>query len=161
MRQSIASASGVQLLNDIHHLTFITADMDRLIAFYQRVFGARVTVDLEEEGLRHAFIEVGPHTVLHPFQVPGLEPPVGQPMFHRGRLDHFALNAASEEAFRELRRRLVAEGASDGMVTDMGSLLNLGFTDPDQGRHEVIWVKPGVAVAAGLRRAEWTTVELE
>jgi catechol 2,3-dioxygenase-like lactoylglutathione lyase family enzyme len=58
------------LLNDIHHLTFITADLDRLTTFYERVFGARVTVDLEEEGLRHAFIEVGPHTALHPFEVP-------------------------------------------------------------------------------------------
>jgi len=57
------------LLNDIHHLTFITADLDRLIAFYERVFGAQVTLDLEEECLRHAFIKVGPHTVLHPFQV--------------------------------------------------------------------------------------------
>ena len=47
----------MQLLNDIHHLTFITADMNRLICFYERIFGARVTVDLEEEGLRHAFIE--------------------------------------------------------------------------------------------------------
>jgi catechol 2,3-dioxygenase-like lactoylglutathione lyase family enzyme len=27
------------LLNDINHLTFITADMDRLIAYYDRVFG--------------------------------------------------------------------------------------------------------------------------
>ena len=112
----------MQLLNDLHHLTFITADMNRLISFYGRIFGARVTVDLEEEGLRHAFIEVGPHTVLHPFQVPGIEPPGELPMFGRGRLDHFALNAASEEAFREVRRRLVAEAASDGTVTDMGSL---------------------------------------
>ena len=53
------------LLNDIHHLTLITSDLGRLIAFYQRVFGARVTVDLEEEGLRHAFIDVVPHTVFH------------------------------------------------------------------------------------------------
>ena len=148
------------LLNDIHHLTFITADLDRLIAFYESVFGARATVDLEEEGLRHAFIEVGPHTVLHPFQVPGVEPPGSEPMFQRGRLDHFALNAASFEAFRELQRRVVAEGAGDGVVTDMGSLLNFGFTDPDGGQHEVIWVKPGVAVEAGLRRAEWSTVEV-
>ena len=86
----------MQLLNDIHHLTFVTADMDRLISFYERIFEARVTVDLEEEGLRHAFIEVGPHTVLHPFEISGLEPPAYQPMFKRGRLDHFALNAASE-----------------------------------------------------------------
>lgn len=148
------------LLNDIHHLTFITSDLDRLIAFYERVFGARVTVDLEEEGLRHAFIEVGPHTVLHPFEVPGVEPPGSEPMFQRVRLDHFALNAASFEAFRELQRHVVAEGAGDGVVTDMGSLLNFGFTDPDGGQHEVIWVKPGVPVEAGLRRAEWSTVEV-
>jgi catechol 2,3-dioxygenase-like lactoylglutathione lyase family enzyme len=147
------------LLNDIHHLTFITADLDRLIAFYERVFGARVTVDLEEEGLRHAFIEAGPNTVLHPFQVPGVEPPGSQPMFQRGRLDHFALNAASFEAFRELHRRVVAEEAGDGVVTDMGSLLNFGFTDPDGGQHEVVWVKPGVPVEAGLRRAEWNRLE--
>ncbi len=129
----------MQLLNDIHHLMFITADMDRLISFYERVFEAHVTVDLEEEGLRHAFIEVGPHTVLHAFQVPGVEPPGQQPFFQRGRLDHFALNAASEEAFRELRRRIVAEGASDSVVTDMGSMLLFSFLDPDEGRHEVVW----------------------
>jgi catechol 2,3-dioxygenase-like lactoylglutathione lyase family enzyme len=150
----------LQLLNGIHHLTFVTSDMARLIAFYERVFGAQVTADLEEEGLRHAFIEVGPRTVLHPFQVPGVDSPSPQPMFGRGRLDHFALNAASEEAFREILRRVVAEGAGDGGATDMGSLLNAGFTDPDGGEHEVVWVKPGVPAEAGLRRAEWTTLEI-
>jgi len=49
----------MRLLNDIHHLTFLTADMDRLINFYAGIFGARVTAGLEEESLRHAFIEVG------------------------------------------------------------------------------------------------------
>jgi catechol 2,3-dioxygenase-like lactoylglutathione lyase family enzyme len=157
------AAKGMQmkLLNDIHHLAFVTADMDRLIVFYDRVFGARVTVDITEDGLRHAFIEVGPHTVLHPFQVPGTKPPVSLPMFRRGRLDHFALNAASEDAFRELRRRLVAEGASDGVVTDMGSLLNLSFTDPDGGHNEVVFIKPGVPVDAGLRRADWKKAAVE
>jgi hypothetical protein len=68
---------------------------------------------------------------------------------------------ASEEAFRELRRRLIAERASNGVVTDMGSLLLLSFTDPDDGGHEVVCVKPGVPVGRGLRRAEWKTVETE
>jgi catechol 2,3-dioxygenase-like lactoylglutathione lyase family enzyme len=137
---------------------FLTADMDRLIAFYGRVFEARVTLDLEEEGLRHVFIEAGPNTVLHPFQVPGVEPPPRQPpMFQRGRLDHFALNATSEDAFRELRERIVAEGAGDGLVTDMGSLLIFTFTDPDGGVHEVVWMKPGVPVETTLKRADWTT----
>jgi catechol 2,3-dioxygenase-like lactoylglutathione lyase family enzyme len=151
------------LLNDINHLTFITADMDRLIAYYERVFEARVLMDMEEEGVRHAFIEVGPHTVLHPFQLPWVTPPGDLPMFERGRLDHFALNAASEEAFYELHRRVLAEGLAedDGILTDMGALLLFSFTDPDRGRHEVVWVKPGVPYSAGLKRAEWIIIGKE
>lgn len=151
----------MHLLNGINHLTFLTADMERLIDFYRRVFEAHVTLDLEEEGFRHVFLEVGPHTVLHPFQLPGVQPPAYQPMFQRGRLDHFALNAANEPAFWELRRRLVSESASDGVVTDMGSLLILTFTDPDGGRYEVVWMKPGVPAEATLKRANWTTVEID
>jgi catechol 2,3-dioxygenase-like lactoylglutathione lyase family enzyme len=147
------------LLDGIHHVTTITADLDRLIGFYARVFDARVTLDLEEDGLRHAFIELGPTTVLHPFQIPGVEPPGRLPMFGRGRIDHVALNAASEAAFWEMRRRVEAENAVDGEVIDMGSLLNFGFVDPDGASHEVVWIKPGVPVDHGIRRAEWTTVE--
>ena len=148
------------LLDGVNHLTFITADMDRLIGFCERLFGARTTVDLEEEGLRHALIEVGPNTMLHPFHIPGVEPPGRQEMFGRGRLDHFALNAATEEAFRELHRRLAAEGALDSEVTDIGSILLFSFLDPDEGRHEVVWRKPGVPIGAGLGRTDWRTVEL-
>ncbi len=82
-------------------------------------------------------------------------------MFGRGRLDHVALSAASEEAFWELRRRVVAEGVADGEVVDMGSLLNFGFVDPDGASHEVVWAKPGVPVERSIRRAEWTTVDVE
>lgn len=148
------------LIADLHHLTFVTADLDRLIAFYDRCFDAEVTLDLVEGPIRHAFIAVGPHTVLHPFEVPGVEPPGPLPMFERGRLDHFALNAVSYEAFRELHRRLDAEGAVDGAVIDMGSLLLFNFTDPDGGEHEVAWIKPGVPIAQGARRDAWTRVAL-
>ncbi|MBA2754267.1 MAG: VOC family protein [Chloroflexia bacterium] len=150
------------LLDGIHHVATLTADIDRLIDFYRRVFDAQVTLDMEEEGLRHVFIEVGPTTTLHAFQIPGIEVPQGDiPIFQRGRLDHVALHASSEEAFHELRRRVMAEGVSDGMVIDMGNLLNVGFTDPDGVTHEVVWVKPGVPIESGRRRAEWTTVDME
>jgi len=150
----------MSMLNGIHHLSTLTADMDRLITFYDRVFDAPVLLDMEEEGLRHTIIELGPNTVLHPFQIPGTEVPQGPlPMFDRGRLDHFALNASSEEAFLELRRRVIAAGAGDGTVTDMGSLLSLTFTDPDGANHEVIWAKPGVPFDQTRTRATWTTVE--
>lgn len=150
------------LLNGIHHLAILTADMDRLIAFYERVFDARPLLDMEEEGLRHAFIELGPTTVLHPFQIPGVEVPQ-EPvsMFTRGRLDHLALNASSEEAFREVRQRVIAAGADDGTVTDVGPILSLTFTDPDGAEHEVTWSKPGVTFGRSQTRALWTTVEME
>jgi catechol 2,3-dioxygenase-like lactoylglutathione lyase family enzyme len=151
----------VQLVDGVHHVTFLTEDMDRLLAFYERVFGAQTTLDMTEEGLRHAFVKVGPATVLHPFQIlEGPGPPPPSPMFSRGRLDHFALLAPSEEAFRELRRRIEAEGAADGDVRDMKSHWIMGFFDPDGAAHEVMLERPGYADSEMLARADWTTVEL-
>jgi catechol 2,3-dioxygenase-like lactoylglutathione lyase family enzyme len=157
------------LLEDLHHMTFLTADLDRLSGFYERIFDARVTFDRVEEDppprRRHALIEIGPHTVLHPFEVEGVEPPGRrEPIFGRGRLDHFALNAASEEAFREIRRRLIAEGANateSGLVTDMGSMWSFSFHDPDEGWHEVMWVKPGVPLEGHKGPAEWKMIDLD
>jgi catechol 2,3-dioxygenase-like lactoylglutathione lyase family enzyme len=147
------------LVDGLHHVTFLTEDMDRLIGFYERVFGATVTLDMTEDGLRHVFLRVGPTTVLHPFQMlDGPGPPPPSPMFSRGRLDHFALLAPSEEAFRELRRRIEAEGAADGDVRDMRRLWIMGYFDPDGAAHEVILERPGHADSDMLERAEWTTV---
>jgi catechol 2,3-dioxygenase-like lactoylglutathione lyase family enzyme len=152
----------VQLVDGLHHVTFLTEDMDRLLAFYKRVFDADITLDMTEEGLRHAFLKVGPATVLHPFQIlGGPAPPPPSPMFSRGRLDHFALLAPSEEAFRQLRRRIEAEGAADGDVRDMGSLWIMGYFDPDGAAHEVILQRPECADSDVLERAEWTTVTLD
>jgi len=152
----------MKLIEGVHHVTFLTEDVDRLTAFYERVFDATKTLDMTEEGVRHVFLEIGSTTVLHPFQL--LEGPVLPPapgtMFQRGRLDHFALLAPSEEAFREIRRRIEWEGAADGDVRDMKTMWIMGFRDPDRFYAEVIWRKPGVADAQTLKRAEWKTVEL-
>jgi catechol 2,3-dioxygenase-like lactoylglutathione lyase family enzyme len=154
----------VALINDVHHIAFLTADLDRLIAFYERIFETRVTLDREDGGRRHGFIEIGPKTVLHPFEVPGVELRGRQPIFERGRLDHFALNAESEEAFREIRRRLIAVGAhatEGGLVTEMGPLLSFSFHDPDDAWHEVIWVKSNAAQEEIGRPDEWQMIELD
>jgi catechol 2,3-dioxygenase-like lactoylglutathione lyase family enzyme len=152
----------MQLVDGAHHITFLTDDMDRLLAFYVRVFGAEVTLDMTEEGVRHAFLRVGPKTVLHPFEIlEGPAPPPPAPMFSRGRLDHFALLAPSEEAFRELRRRIEAEGAADGDVRDMRSHWIMGYVDPDGAAHEVMLERPGFRDSDVLARADWTTVPLD
>jgi catechol 2,3-dioxygenase-like lactoylglutathione lyase family enzyme len=59
----------MKLVDGVHHLTFLSDDIDRLAAFYERVFEATKTLDMTEEGVRHVFLEVGPTTVLHPFQL--------------------------------------------------------------------------------------------
>jgi catechol 2,3-dioxygenase-like lactoylglutathione lyase family enzyme len=149
------------LVDGAHHITFLTDDMDRILEFYVRVFDAEVTLDMTEEGLRHTFIKVGPTTVLHAFQMlEGDGPPPPSPMFTRGRLDHFALLAPDEKAFRELRRRIEAEGAADGDVRDMGSHWIMGYFDPDGAAHEVMLERPGHADADMLERTNWTTVDL-
>ena len=152
----------MELVTGVHHVTFLTEDIDRLTAFYERVLDARKTLDMTEEGVRHVFVEIGSTTVLHPFQIlegPPLPPAPGA-MFQRGRLDHFALLAPSEEAFRELRRRIESEGAADGDVRDMKTMWIMGFHDPDGFYVEVVWRKAGLADAETLRRGDWSSVEL-
>jgi len=76
----------MSLVEGVHHVTFLTEDIDRLAAFYERVFHAPKRLDMTEEGVRHVFLEVGPTTVLHPFQIlegPALPPAPGT-MFERG-----------------------------------------------------------------------------
>jgi catechol 2,3-dioxygenase-like lactoylglutathione lyase family enzyme len=152
----------MKLVDGVHHMTFLSEDLDRLTAFYERVFDATKTLDMTEEGVRHVFLEIGPTVVLHPFQIldgPALPPAPGT-MFQRGRLDHFALLAPSEEAFREIRRRIESEDAADGDVRDMQTMWIMALHDPDGLYVEVIWRRPGIPDAQTLTRAEWTTVEL-
>jgi hypothetical protein len=40
-------------------------------------------------------------------------------------------------------------------------LRHFSFSDPDAGRHEVVWKKPAVPVESGLRRDEWKMVTLD
>jgi catechol 2,3-dioxygenase-like lactoylglutathione lyase family enzyme len=151
-----------ELVDGIHHVTFLTEDIERLSAFYERVLDAKKTLDMTEEGVRHIFLEVGSSTVLHPFEILAGPPLPEAPgtMFQRGRLDHFAFQAPSEAAFREIRRRAESEGVADGAVRDMKTMWIMAFNDPDGFYVEVIWRKPGLPDSDTLPRAAWTTVEV-
>jgi catechol 2,3-dioxygenase-like lactoylglutathione lyase family enzyme len=132
------------LLDGVNHVAIITKDTDRLHAFYREVFDAHVSHDLTDiPGGRLSFIDVGPYSELNVFQLDGnTEADRQTPMFGRGRIDHLGLQAASMEAFEEIRRRLIARGAADGFVTDFGPVLSLFFTDPDGLEGEVCVPNP-------------------
>lgn len=149
------------LLDGFNHVALLTADTDRLIAFYTETFGAEVDGELRpDDGMRLTFIKIGASAELNVFELDGNNEAARQtPMFGRGRLDHLALQAASIEAFDEIRDRLMKQGASDGFVTDFGPVLSLFFKDPDGLEAEVCVpnpdARPGVMNPPGTPAARY------
>ena len=132
------------LLNGVNHVAIITNDSARLAAFYREVFDAEVDGQMSEsDEVQLTFIRIGEAAELNVFQVKGnAEADRQTPMFGRGRIDHMGLQAASLEAFEEIRSRLIARGAADEFVTDFGSILSLFFRDPDGLEGEVCVTNP-------------------
>lgn len=131
------------LLRGINHVAVLTADTERFLEFYGGVFGATHEVLQDRDGFKLTLVSVGPTTELNVFELDGNpEHARQQPMFGRGRLDHLALEAASIDAFDEIRARLLARGATDGFVTDFGHVLSLFFRDPDGLEAEVCVQNP-------------------
>lgn len=123
----------------LNHVAIITADLDRFVAFYTRVFDMKEVFREDTPGLRHAILRIADGSSwLHPAEVPGSEyAAASSKMFRRGHLDHIALTARSSKCFEELRRRLIEAGASDGAVEDLGAFHSLWFQDPDGMRGEL------------------------
>ncbi|CAB5041602.1 unannotated protein [freshwater metagenome] len=148
----------------INHVATITKDSDRLQAFYREVFEAEILRDGSEfpdgSGPRLSIIKIGPYAELNVFEIDGnTQADVQTPMFGRGRLDHFALQAESIEAFETIRERLRARGAADDFVTDFGPILSLFFRDPDGLEGEVCVNNPDLIPGAdnppGTRAARY------
>jgi catechol 2,3-dioxygenase-like lactoylglutathione lyase family enzyme len=142
------------LTKGLNHVAVITNDADRLQEFYREVFEAEVLRDGSElpdgQGPRLSIIKIGDFAELNVFQIDGnTEARRQTPMFGRGRLDHLALQAASLEAFEEIRRRLMARGAADDFVTDFGPMLSLFFRDPDGLECEVCIENPDAVPGRG------------
>jgi catechol 2,3-dioxygenase-like lactoylglutathione lyase family enzyme len=133
------------MTNGFDHIAVLTADLDRLVDFYQRIFGARVlhTIEVRPDHPRMAAIEVGEGAHLGAFEVTP-EQIVGDRARagRRGPIDHFGLSVDSVERLEALRDRLVEAGASPGEITDFGTALSVFFRDPDGAELEVCYHKP-------------------
>lgn len=131
----------------LNHVATLTHDAPRLHRFYEEVFDAEIVRDAPEiegnDAVRLSIIRIGPWAELNVFQIEGnTEADRQTPMFGRGRLDHFALQAASIEAFETIRYRLIERGAADSFVTDFGQILSIFFRDPDGLEGEVCVTNP-------------------
>lgn len=134
------------LLDGVNHIAWISKDAERLKAFYARVFDADVgptRVHGDKPGETMTVMRIGPRTELNIVTIEGnTEPQRQTPMWGRGRIDHFGLQAASPDAFDTIRARLINEGASDGTINDFGSAHSVFFRDPDGLEGEVLLTKP-------------------
>ena len=137
------------LLDGVNHVAVITDDTERFVQFYEEVFDATVSHREQIGPGSLTMVDIGPRTELNVFEVRGDAPPdlVRGSMFGHGPIDHIGLQAADRAAFVEIRRRLVARGASDGFVTDFGRAHSVFFTDPDGLEGEVLlWLSRDVEV---------------
>jgi catechol 2,3-dioxygenase-like lactoylglutathione lyase family enzyme len=138
------------LLKGLNHVATITNDSTRLQGFYKDVFDAEIVRDgselPDEKGPRLSIIKIGDWAELNVFQIEGnTEADRQTPMFGRGRLDHFAVQADSIEAFETIRDRLMTRGSADDFVTDFGPMLSIFFRDPDGLECEVCVENPDSA----------------
>ena len=154
------------LTNGFNHVAILTNDTERLHAFYQEVFDAKVRsagLPTGEDGpVRLSIVDVGPFSELNVFEVgDNTEAERQTPMFGRGRIDHLAFQAESLAAFETIRERLIARGASDEFVTDFGPILSLFFRDPDGLECEVCVenpdAEPGVFHPPGTPAARYSS----
>lgn len=137
------------LLDGMNHVAVITDDTERFVQFYREIFDATVSHREAIGPGTLTFVDIGPRTELNVFEVSGDAAPVlvRGSMFSHGPIDHMGLQAADREAFVEIRRRLVAHGASDGFVTDFGRSHSIFFRDPDGLEGEVLlWLSRDGAV---------------
>jgi catechol 2,3-dioxygenase-like lactoylglutathione lyase family enzyme len=150
----------VMLLDGFNQVAVLTADTERFVRFYGDVFGAEVIGSQDAPMGRLTFVRIGPHSEFNLFEVEGNTEAARQtPMFGRGRLDHFGLQATSIEDFEEIRRRLRERGAADDFVTDFGPVLSIFFRDPDGLECEVCVANPdavpGLNNPPGTRAARY------
>jgi catechol 2,3-dioxygenase-like lactoylglutathione lyase family enzyme len=137
--------TSLPLVGALNHAALLTRDLDRFVEFYCGVLALELAFSEDTPQMRHAIVRTGPLSWLHAVDI---DPTGGaaaglantERPLERGRIDHIALSATSETAFDVLRQRLVACGASDGSVDDLGAFRTLWFRDPDGLRVELTLV---------------------
>ena len=123
-----------------NHVATLTPDLDRLVDFYENVFGGVVTLRMEKRDghPRMYIVDFGHGVALNIFEVDA-ETIIGEQRKQggRGAIDHFGLAVENLDALREAKTRLAAYGADIGEIQQLGGEWSLFFRDPDGMELEV------------------------
>jgi catechol 2,3-dioxygenase-like lactoylglutathione lyase family enzyme len=124
----------------LNHVATGTADLDRLVRFYEEAFEAVVVfeMDARDDHPRMAILDLGGGAALNAFEVPA-ESIIGERRTQggRGAIDHFALAVASRDELDRVRKRILAAGGEVGDVQRLGGEWSLFFRDVDGMELEV------------------------
>jgi len=123
-----------------NHVATLTPNLDRLVAFYRRVFDAEVRAEIEarEDHPRMAVIDLGGRAALNAFEVADGDI-IGERRRQggRGAIDHYAIAVDDRGTLDDVRERLVEWGADIGEIQQLGEEWSLFFRDPDGMELEV------------------------
>jgi catechol 2,3-dioxygenase-like lactoylglutathione lyase family enzyme len=128
------------ITSGFNHVATVTADLDRLVRFYQEAFEAEVIFEMaaDDGHPRMIILDLGGGAALNAFEV---EPDtiVGERTRQGGRgpIDHYAVAVDALPTLERVRDRLVAAGADIGEIQRLGSEWSLFFRDPDGMELEV------------------------
>jgi catechol 2,3-dioxygenase-like lactoylglutathione lyase family enzyme len=130
----------VPISTGFNHVATVTADLDRVVAFYRTIFAAAVTFEMAatDDHPRMAIVDLGGGSALNVTEQPagtivGDRTTAGG----RGPIDHYGIAVASRADLEGVRDRLVAADADIGDIQQLGDSWSLFFRDPEGMELEV------------------------
>jgi catechol 2,3-dioxygenase-like lactoylglutathione lyase family enzyme len=128
------------LSTGFNHVATLTADLDRMVHFYQTVFDAAVTfeMDARDDHPRMVILELGGGSALNITEQPA-DTIVGDRSRPGGRgpIDHYGIAVASRADLDNIRDRLTEATVDVGTIHQLGDAWSLFFRDPDGMELEV------------------------
>ncbi len=126
----------------IEHVALWTDDLERLVAFYQRYFGATVADKYENErkGFESRFVSFETGARLELMRTTTLSPVRYEAGAQRMGLTHFAVSVGSQQRVDELTERLRTDGHAilDGPRRTGDGYYESVVLDPDGNRVEIV-----------------------
>jgi catechol 2,3-dioxygenase-like lactoylglutathione lyase family enzyme len=128
------------LTSGFNHVATVTADLDRVISFYQKAFDAEMIFEMAatDDHPRMAILDLGAGSALN-ITEQSADTIVGDRTRSgsRGPIDHYGLAVASRDTLEEMRDGLAAAGADIGDIHRLGDVWSVFFRDPDGMELEV------------------------
>ncbi len=123
-----------------NHVATLTANLDRLVEFYQLAFDAEISFEMAatEDHPRMTILELGGGMALNVFEVPA-DDIIGEQRRQggRGAIDHFGLGVESKAVLEGVSQRVVDAGGEVGDIQQLGGMWSLFFRDIDGMELEV------------------------